>query len=733
MGDTQGSTEAVEADDGSGSKAPRRAFIITECSNSTFGHFVQGRYEETYEVKNGKSVYVQSEEPSICCWYSKHKTWRISLAVSKDADIDSDIIARCADKDAPSPEAVQEWEMAEEVGVEWKACVMKISVMAAGEGEEIVPVKDWVQPAGLHFFTPAQGRNALFINGVFSRSDATVNDAPVYTKVGNSNVCCWHMLGANRNCWALSSVALMNAAMKKKKEREGGKGEKQHVSIEDILGTDGRTGALMAGLYALTSHVDSNADLLRDWNMWTFDKHMSFKIHSLPGTTLVAKGLDSETVATFVDKAAASVFADEFTFAGATSEYVSGGVSVAEKINGVYFKAGGQTNGKPVYSKIGKHADVEWCIWYNRKRQWMVSRVDKMKSNAEVQIGVAHSFDIGLNAPQLVKCWKVLVDYVKGSNKYEIQTQAHATTTTTIKHRPEVMHEAIESTAFVFSYHKVRNGQHGEQMMIPSNDPDFVKWHGQNPDICTEKGRLAELDKRLLIFVSIGSLMPVAGDVDFRKGCGATSLTDKDGDSWVEQVMWIDEQTIAYGGIDAKGGLPILEIELPKLTLLKPKPIAKLPKKPKLLKVSGSGACSKATRAENAAAKAGESPRTSLEPRPRSNTVGSQISLPAASKPKLTPTPLDLSTSPGKKKKRLPPAISPKPASAKSAVANNETQFPFPSELSSDGGGGAVAPAGAGKPCGTYQVDLVGKDFGDCKCGFPKAKHSKFRPVSSAW
>lgn len=38
-------------------------------------------------------------------------------------------------------------------------------------------------------------------------------------------------------------------------------------------------------------------------------------------------------------------------------------------------------------------------------------------------------------------------------------------------------------------------------------------------------------------------------------------------------------------------------------------------------------------------------------------------------------------------------------------------------------GGGSGGDAPASKPCGTYRLDMMGKQFGDCKCGFPKADH----------
>jgi len=36
------------------------------------------------------------------------------------------------------------------------------------------------------------------------------------------------------------------------------------------------------------------------------------------------------------------------------------------------------------------------------------------------------------------------------------------------------------------------------------------------------------------------------------------------------------------------------------------------------------------------------------------------------------------------------------------------------------------------EPCGNYRLDMAGKTFGDCKCGFPKSAHNQGTPAKTA-
>jgi len=46
--------------------------------------------------------------------------------------------------------------------------------------------------------------------------------------------------------------------------------------------------------------------------------------------------------------------------------------------------------------------------------------------------------------------------------------------------------------------------------------------------------------------------------------------------------------------------------------------------------------------------------------------------------------------------------------------------------------GGEVAPEATGVPCDNFRLDLAGKSFGDCQCGFPKSAHGVVKTNAAA-
>lgn len=72
----------------------------------------------------------------------------------------------------------------------------------------------------------------------------------------------------------------------------------------------------------------------------------------------------------------------------------------------------------------------------------------------------------------------------------------------------------------------------------------------------------------------------------------------------------------------------------------------------------------------------------------------------------------------GAPKAAASPRASPKAASNGGAGSKAGKAPPPPAA----GAGGGDAPAAGGKPCGTYRLDMMGKQFGDCKCGFSKVE-----------
>eukprot|EP00729_Bicosta_minor_P008738 gene8738-biopygen15012 len=81
-------------------------------------------------------------------------------------------------------------------------------------------------------------------------------------------------------------------------------------------------------------------------------------------------------------------------------------------VNGVYEKVEEMQNGKPVYIKVGTTGMM--CCWYAPDGDWTVSATTYKDANDAV--GVAHSIEKGLAAPELAIQWNVLL-----GGKWEVQ------------------------------------------------------------------------------------------------------------------------------------------------------------------------------------------------------------------------------------------------------------------------------------------------------------------------
>ena len=180
------------------------------------GAAVNGIFEKTEEMKNGKPVYTKVGSTGMaCCWYGPGGRWYVGHVESKDANKVGGF-AFSVEEGLAAPELVTQWNVWLGGKFEQQAAVT-VAVLSGAEvhaANVAADAADAVAVAASGFaITGAIGDSAHKVNGTFSKTNALHNGKPVYSKDGDADVWCYRGPSGR---WLVTTTASKHA------NRDGG-------------------------------------------------------------------------------------------------------------------------------------------------------------------------------------------------------------------------------------------------------------------------------------------------------------------------------------------------------------------------------------------------------------------------------------------------------------------------------------------------------------------------------
>ena len=165
---------------------------------------VNGTYDRSVEVVNGKRVYNKVGDTTKCLFYSKNKKWMVAPTVVKDQNKTTGWAASSATKHASPELEIRPWSVYNPALRNW------------GEQRAVTVVDPDALPVTI---AGATGTNACTVNGTYVRSAEVVNGKRVYNKVGDTAKCLFYSKNKKwmvartadkdqnkTTCWAMTMI-----------------------------------------------------------------------------------------------------------------------------------------------------------------------------------------------------------------------------------------------------------------------------------------------------------------------------------------------------------------------------------------------------------------------------------------------------------------------------------------------------------------------------------------------